>query len=266
MMLRAPWKKHALPADELANHVFSTYTSIRYGIAAIAVAFPLWLFLGGYLQGMDLQPSMSAYYWATVGTEYPMRIWFVGILFVVAAFLYLYKGFTPFENYALNVAGVCAFGVAVVPMCQNQCPTFTTHGTLAILLFLCIAYVSVARATDTLVLVADETLQARYRRTYRILGGVMVASPLTAFVTTTVLTGSTTRYVFFIETAGIYAFAAYWGLKSRELKRTNAELHAVRGTLHVTDRGLRLAGSANAAVGPGPCSGRPVRPSGTTPA
>ena len=49
-----------------------------------------------------------------------MRIWSVGILFVVAAFLYLYKGFTPFENYALNVAGVCALGVALVPMPWNR--------------------------------------------------------------------------------------------------------------------------------------------------
>jgi len=243
-MLRALWKKREMPADELANHVFSTYASVRYGMAAIAAAFPVLLYLGGRLQGVELRQSMSDYYWANVGSEYPMRIWFVGILFVVGAFLYLYKGFTPFENYALNVAGVCAFGVAIVPMCRGQCPKVTAHGTFAVVLFLCIAYVSVARATDTLVLVADETLKARYRRSYRILGFFMVASPLTAFVTTTLLTGSTARYVFFIETAGIYAFAAYWWLKSRELARTNAELRAVRGTLNATDRGLLPMGSA----------------------
>ena len=70
------------------------------------------------------------------------------------------------------------------------------------MLFLCIAYVSLRRAKDTLVLVENETLKARYRRSYRILGFVMVLAPLTAFITTTLLTGSTARYVFFIETAG----------------------------------------------------------------
>jgi hypothetical protein len=246
-MLRAPWKKQSMPADELANHVFSTYASVRYGMAAIAVAFPLVLFLGGHLEGVELQRSLSAYYWQAASGEYPpMRIWFVGILFVVGALLYLYKGFTPFENYALNVAGVCAFGAAIIPMpwnCQGQCPTLTLHGALAVVLFLCIAYVAVSRATDTLTLVADETLKTRYRRSYRTLGFFMVASPLTAFVATTLLTGNTTRYVFFIETAGIYAFAAYWWLKSRELARTNAELHAVHGTLEATAQGVLPTGA-----------------------
>jgi hypothetical protein len=59
----ALWKKQSMPADELANHVSSTYASVRYGMAAIAVAFPLVLFLGGHLEGVELQRSLSAYYW-----------------------------------------------------------------------------------------------------------------------------------------------------------------------------------------------------------
>jgi len=268
-MLSALRKHQELPADKLAGHVFSTYASVRYGLAAIAVAFPLVLVVGGWLRGVSFQPSMSAYYWAAAAGDYPpMRIWFVGILFVVGAFLYLYKGFTPLENYALNVAGVSAFGVALVPMAWNcpQCSNVNLHGVFAVVLFVCIAYVAVRRAKDTLVLVGDETLKARYGRSYRTLGIVMVLSPLTAFVTTTLLTGSTARYVFFIETAGIYAFAAYWYLKSRELARTNAELHAVRGNLDATGAGVLPAGGASAAGGPGPSSGRPGRRSGTTPA
>jgi hypothetical protein len=240
-MLPALQRGRALPADQLAAHVFSTYASIRYGMAAIAFAFPLVLVVGGWVRGLEPQPSMSAYYWAAPAGEYPpMRPWFVGILFVIGAFLYLYKGFTPLENWALNLAAVCAFGVALVPMPWNcpECPAFNLHGICALLLFLCIAYVAVFRATDTLVLVGDAILKTRYRRTYRILGTVMVLSPLTAFVATSLLTRSIAQYVFFVETAGIYAFAAYWLLKSFELRRTNAELRAVRGTLDATDRGV----------------------------
>jgi len=216
-------------------------------MAAIAFAFPLLLYLGGQVQGVGLQNSMSAYYWAAIGSDYPpMRIWFVGILFIVGAFLYLYKGFTAFENYALNMAGVCSIAVAIVPMpwkCQGQCSDLTAHGVFAMLLFLCIAYVSVARATDTLDLIGNQKQRKRYRRLYRTLGFFMVASPLTAFVMTTLLTRSIATYVFFIETVGIYAFAAYWWAKSRELARTQAELLAVHGALEGTAQGLRLADS-----------------------
>jgi hypothetical protein len=235
-------KTRNLPAEKLSEHVFSTYASVRYGMAVIAALFPLILVVGGWRNGVPLQDSMSAYYWALgPGVEYPpMRIWFVGILFIVGAFLYLYKGFTPLENYALNGAGVCALGVALFPMFWGPRPSssFSLHGTFAVVLFLCIAYVSLIRAKDTLVLIADETLKARYRRWYWILGISMVASPLTAFVANTVVIGSTDQYVFFIETAGIYAFAAYWYLKSRELARTNAELHAVHGDLSATPQGV----------------------------
>ena len=256
-MLSALRKSHELPADTLADHVFSTYASVRYGIAVIGFAFPLLLVAGGWLMGVAFQASMSAYYWAAPGSDYPpMRIWFVGILFVVGAFLYLYKGFHPWENYALNVAGVSAFGVALVPMAWNcpQCSSVNLHGIFAVVLFLCIAYVAVRRAKDTLALVADKTLRARYRHSYRILGIVMVLSPLTAFVTTTLLTGGTARYVFFIETAGIYAFAAYWYLKSRELAHTNAELRAVRSDLRTTGDAVIPAGGPGGAGAPGPLS------------
>jgi hypothetical protein len=245
-MFNAIKRRQELRAEELANHVFSTYASIRYGMAAIAAAFPLVLAIGGWIKSGSLQTSMSAYYWATTASEYPpMRIWFVGILFVVGAFLYLYKGFTPLENYALNVAGVCAFGVALVPMPWNcqPCSPFSLHGTCAVVLFLCVAYVSLWRAKDTLRLVDAEALKRKYRRGYRTLGVLMVLSPLTALVTTTLLTGGLANYVLFIEAAGIYAFAAYWWVKSRELARTNAEEHAIGHRLRTSSQGVQRVGA-----------------------
>ena len=37
------------------------------------------------------------------------------------------------------------------------------------------------------------------------------------------------KHVFWIEAAGIWAFAAYWFTKSRELKESEAEMKAVTG-------------------------------------
>ncbi len=53
-----------------------------------------------------------------------MRSWFVGILFVLGIFLYLYKGFSTLENCLLNIAGLSALGVALFPTgwnCGDSC-------------------------------------------------------------------------------------------------------------------------------------------------
>jgi len=59
----------------------------------------------------------------------------------------------------------------------------------------------------------------------------MVASPAAAFVLSVIpwLRGSR---VFFVEAAGVYVFALYWLVKSREIQETQADHKAARGRLH----------------------------------
>ena len=64
-----------------------------------------------------------------------MRDWFVGLLFVEGIFLYLYKGFGRAGNLALNIAGVLAIGVALIPEAAGH-SWITAHGFCAIGLFL----------------------------------------------------------------------------------------------------------------------------------
>jgi uncharacterized RDD family membrane protein YckC len=121
------------PADKeaLRRHIYSTYLALRYGMAVIAFAFPLLLLVAGLLNGLPLQGSMSEYYWESNGGDPPVRIWFVGGLFAIGSFLFLYKGYTPGENWALNVAAVCAICVALFLMCWerwSECPSFSWHG------------------------------------------------------------------------------------------------------------------------------------------
>ena len=114
--------------DELQEHIFSTYINLRYGMAIIAAIFPVLVFAVGALDGVHLQNSISAYYWASGTGELRARVWFVGGLFAVATFLYLYKGFTVAENIALNLAAILAVGVAVFPMqwnCTTNCGLFS---------------------------------------------------------------------------------------------------------------------------------------------
>jgi hypothetical protein len=154
-----------------------------------------------------------------------MRIWFVGLLFVLGIFLYLYKGFSREENRALNIAGCCAVGVALSPMpwgCGTQSQIVTVHGVFAVSLFLCIAYVAIWCADDTLNLIADTKVRQRYHQRYRVLGCLMIFWPIIAFALSLVTNDS--HAVFFAEAATIWAFAFYWWTKSVELQGASEDL------------------------------------------
>ncbi len=220
-----------MESNQLQQHVFASYRSLRVGMAIMGIAFPLVLWLGGKFQGMPLQASMSAYYHQVAG-PHSMRDWFVGILFAIGAFLYLYKGFSKLEDWALNIGGACAIGIATCPMPWNCAPYcgFSIHYVFAICFFLCIAYVCIFRASDTLHLLQDRQRERKFQATYRALGILMIISPLAALLMALVFM-RLKEYTFFAELTGIWTFAFYWLVKSRELSVTNAEQLALGGRL-----------------------------------
>lgn len=221
----------------LQEHMTASYTTLRIGMAALAIALPFLLWIVGHiLADLPLQGSMSAYYHAGGGA---VRDVFVGILFAIGFFLMLYKGFTIFENWALNLAGFFLLIVAAVPMawgCGDACPKFSWHGTAAVLFFLSIAYVCIFRSKDTLGLISDPARARLYEKAYKILGGLMIASPAIAFILKFVLQPDPRKgsVIFFIEATGVIIFGSYWLLKSKEIKETNAERHAVEGNLKIS--------------------------------
>jgi hypothetical protein len=94
------------------------------------------------------QPSLSHYY--ANGFE-GTRDWFVGSLFAVGAILYLYKGFSIVENWALNIAAVFLTAVAWFPCkCGDPNARFTPHSFLAVSFFLIMAFVVIRCAPETL--------------------------------------------------------------------------------------------------------------------
>ena len=223
-----------MKADDLRAHMTATYFTLRTGLAVTALLFPLLLFGLGRRAGVSLLSSMSAYY-----HEAATRNVFVGVLFAIGFGLWAYKGFRRIENWALNAAGVFALGIALVPtsLCRGQdCPRYTLHGTFAVLFFVCIAYVAIFRAVDTIRLLEQKkgaNAAAWFRAAYRVLGVAMVGLPGAAAIVSTVLQRGdeeSTR-VFWIEFAAVYAFAAYWIVKSIEISITQAERRAVRGEL-----------------------------------
>jgi hypothetical protein len=233
---------------DLTDQITATYKMLRLGLAVLAFAFPLILWLGGYLFGsIPLAGSMSEYYHAThpataVAGNGLMRNEFVGILFAVGALLFAYQGYSRLEDYALDIAGILAWGIALFPMRwpigENQ-HSYSLHGAFAITFFLCIAYVSIFRAADTLPLIASDSSRARYRRTYKILGWAMVLLPTAAWVLISIHDMPFHQSaIFCIELTGIYVFATYWVIKSNEAHKTDVDARASRGEISIRPHGF----------------------------
>lgn len=232
--------------NELQEHIFSTYVNLRIGIAIIGILLPILLLVVGKSVGVGFQNSISAYFHAETD-GFLLRSIFVGTLFAIGVALYLYKGYSGKENIALNLAGAFAVGVAVFPMTWRGTDgevlyqginllnfgeyTLSLHGVCAVFMFLCIAYVCIWCASDTLHLLDDERKRKLYKRMYKFLGFGMILFPLAASVLAVVFHMSD-KTIFIVESVGIITFAAYWWIKSREISLTSADRLALNGTLN----------------------------------
>lgn len=227
----------ALPEDErerLIRTISASYFLLRRGLAVIALAFPVVLWLGA---GVDqLQSSISAYYHfheTANGGPSPYgsgetRDVFVGVLWAIGAFLFFYKGYSRREDWVLNIAGIAAVLIALFPMDWPGEPGTTTnmvHFASGVVFFLAIAYVCLFCSGDTLRIIADGEKRRRFKRLYALLGMLMVVLPLSLFLIhflsdrLTVLPEDSdeSRVVLGIEVAMIWVFAAFWLAKSREI-------------------------------------------------
>jgi hypothetical protein len=219
--------------SRLLRHVFDTYNTLRLGMTVIAFAFPLLLLGAGWWHGLPLQGSMSAYYWASIEGDPPVRVWFVGGLFAIGSFLFLYKGYTFWENWALNGAALLVTLVALVPMswkCGSElghCPSRNPHSWFAIAFFACIVYVALFESGRTLPELQDQAGQQRYENSYRLTSAVLVLSPVAAIIAH-LLTQRYQALTYFLELFGIWAFALFWLIKSLELRASQAERQVLR--------------------------------------
>lgn len=231
--------------QDLQKHIHGAYHNLRIGIALIGAALPVLLWLREQIpEGSPLRGSMSVYYYSDVSRDI-----LIGALCAVGVFLYLYKGYGTAENIALNLAGVFAILIALFPTTDPdaaQRPAITVHIVSAALFFICIAYVALFRSADTLALMRD-TKQARaMQRSYRLIGIGMLISPIAAMVLSRLLQPES--LVFFVEALAVWLFAAYWLLKTWEIRRTNAERLALAGKLVHVPGDNRRPGSVGRVV------------------
>lgn len=229
-------KNSAPEPKAMQRHVAETYKYLRFGMAGLAFVFPVLLVLAGVVlhwlgpPGVMPDPvmsSMSAYY------HTPLRGVFVGLLYAIGFYLYLYKGFSVFENRWLNLAGTFAILVAMLPTkdgCQCPCDTFTTrlaHGVCAVLFFATIVFVCRRSAAETLPLLKDEARNNWYSKWYRALGVAIIVLPLLISVFTLLvqrgLAPENRTIGLVAETLAIWTFALYWYRKGQEIEEIRAQ-------------------------------------------
>jgi hypothetical protein len=247
----------------IQRHMLNMFIALRWGVGLTGLALPVILAGFGYLMyKIPLTGSMSAYYHATdacssqtaedglkdpakapaacfaLGTG-PMRNWFVGSLFFIGGAMLLMRGFSVWEDLALDVAGVTAPCVALFPMSWIGQSGFSPHMTFAVIFFFCVGFTAVFCSEKTLKEISPQTPNREkiivfYRRWYRVLGFLMVALPLFAHLALAKFGART----FMVEAAGVWAFGSFWLFKTFELKHSDIEFRVLKGQLNPNRRNL----------------------------
>jgi hypothetical protein len=224
-----------------------TYFALRVALGVLALGLPLALWSGGHLlQGLALQPSISAYYHSDV------RDVFVGMLWAIGAGLVAYKGFSRREDLALNVGGVLACCIAVFPMnpadalgcilpdcpggtCASIAAPFSRtaqvlidaklHFPSAISFYVVLGFVMIFCSHQTLHLVPVRE-RRWYLAAYPALGTAFVTSMVAVFLILKVFTQNNPcldHRVLGVEVAGIVPFSIYWFVKTIECARHDTD-------------------------------------------
>jgi hypothetical protein len=100
-----------------------------------------------------------------------------------------------------------------------------------VLFFFAIAYVSLFRARDTIELL-PVARRPIYARRYFWTGLALIVSPLVAVVLSFTMDPESRAFVFFAETLAVWTFSAYWIIKTKEMRESNAEKLALDGELN----------------------------------
>lgn len=194
-------------AKKYVDHTHS-YLSLRKTVGWIGISLPFVLLFGTYLLDNNSWPSISHYYYSTMG-----RV-FVGALCAVSLFMFFYTGFDWRDDWAGNCAGVFALGVAWFPTTKID-PIDTIgwiHYGFAASLFVTFAVFSLVLFTKT----KDDndtnrTHEKRKRdRIYKVCGWMILFCIVSIPIYSKIWSQSKFEYTFWAETAALIAFGFSW--------------------------------------------------------
>jgi hypothetical protein len=188
---------------KFSENVFD-YRALRLLVGLIAFALPIVVSL---LSSIQISSISASYY-----TE--ARDAFVGMLFIVSAFLWAYNGHSSKEAWASKVASIAAIVVAIFPTSCDSCETTIKsiiHYGAAIILFAILAYfcfVPFRKNTK-----GEVGKKGRRSKVYLICGFIMVGCMLSvggAKVAMAEETIKALRFTYWAEGIALCAFGVAW--------------------------------------------------------
>jgi hypothetical protein len=202
------------PKEKYSRHTYS-YLALRKAVGWIGILLPFILMLGVFIifNGEIIQESISHYYY----TE--MRNVLVGALCAIALFMFFYSGYDKWDDWAGNVAGFFAIGVAWFPTTELGSSNLIgkIHFACAAIFFLTLAVFSLFLFTKK----GSNPTQQKLRRNkiYVICGLIMIACLIAIFIYFNFIhnDNSDSSFVFWAETVALIAFGVSWLTKGGTL-------------------------------------------------
>jgi len=202
------------PNGKYLRHTYS-YLALRKAVGWIGILLPFILMFGVFLifKGEIIQESISHYYHTGMGDV------FVGALCAVALFLFFYSGHDKWDDWAGNIAGLFAIGVAWFPATDVGQSDLTgiIHFTCAALFFLTLALFSLFLFTRK---GPNPTTQKLTRnKIYVICGLVMIACLVAIVIYLNFIQNENpeSSFVYWAETVALIAFGVSWLTKGGTL-------------------------------------------------
>jgi hypothetical protein len=204
-----------------------SYLTLRRTVGVLGVLLPVILPLGVLVLGSSaaFQDSISAYH----GTV--MRGVFVGVLSAIGVFLFSYVGYPPSDdkkpydlsdNWAGNLAGASAIGVALFPATSDDGLVTAIHFVAAAILFLTLAYFSLHLFRKTGDSPSSEKLT---RNKLYLVSGVTILVCVALVPLYNLLPEgneiASIKPVFWLESLALWAFGFAWFVKGDGLRRLN---------------------------------------------
>jgi hypothetical protein len=203
------------------NALVLSYLGLRKAVGIIGIALPFALAFGKMLlQGPGIQASISSYYYTD------MRNVFVGSLCAIGIFLMSCRGYDRRDEIAGYLACVFAIGVALFPTTPAMGATAeeqvigTLHLSFALLLFLTLAYFSIALFTKTSAGKTPTRRKQQRNIVYRVCGYTILGCILAMFlVSIPAVRAAVERLspVFWLESLAIFAFGVSWLTKGEAI-------------------------------------------------
>jgi len=198
-----------------------SYLGLRKAVGIIGFALPFVLAFGKMLlQGPGIQDSISGYYYTD------MRNLLVGSLCAIGVFLMSCRGYDPKDEIAGRLACVFAIGVALFPTTPYIGATSRDrligilHLSFAALLFLTLAYFSLALFTKTAPDKSPTRRKLQRNTVYRVCGYTILACFSLMVVVALPSVKAHVEWltpVFWLESIAIVAFGVSWLTKGETI-------------------------------------------------